>query len=31
MSKAEFIQQLIDKDLVFGFYNGEFVVNPKYK
>jgi hypothetical protein len=29
MTKQEFIQTLIDKDLSFGWYNGEFVTNPK--
>lgn len=28
MTKPEFIQNLIDKQLGFGWWNGEFVTNP---
>lgn len=29
MSKEQFIKQLQAKNLAFGFYNGEFVVNTE--
>ena len=28
MQKSEFIQNLINKNLGFGWYNGEFITNP---
>ena len=31
MSKEEFIQSLIDKDLAFGWWNGEFCTNPEFE
>lgn len=29
MTREQFIQNLIDKNLGFGFYNGEFIINPE--
>lgn len=31
MTKEEFIQSLVNKNLAFGWYNGEFVTNPTFK
>lgn len=28
MTREEFVQSLIDKNLAFGWYNGAFVTNP---